>query len=128
MKTFKIFSLLLLAIPLAACAGSDPYTGLQVRMGKASVMATNIAVEAQNTLRCPTGMKPVEHEVRIRTDSNVEYTEEHGRSGGGGGRSIRDGGYNTYSGADVNVEAEVEAESQGEIRCLPIIDLTPERR
>lgn len=130
MKKIKFVIVGLLAIPLAACAGSDPYTGLQTRMGKASVMATNIVVEAQNTLRCPTGMKAVEHEVRIRADSSVEYNEEHGGSGRGGysSRSVRDGGYATYSGADVTVEAETEAESQGELRCVPIIDLMPARR
>lgn len=130
MSRIKVFSLLLLAVPLAACAGSDPYTGLQTRMAKASVMANNIVVEAQNTLRCPTGMKPVEHEVQIRADSSVEYNEEHGGSGRGGysSRRVRDGGYATYSGADVTVEAETRADSRGEIRCVPIIDLMPARR
>ena len=126
-KQANILSALLLAIPLAACAGSDPYTGLQTRMGRASTMANNIVIEAQDTLRCPKNMKPIEHEVQIRTDSSVEYTEEHGRSSGGS-HSRRNGGYATYSGADITVEAETEAESRGELRCVPIIDLTPERR
>jgi hypothetical protein len=91
-------------------------------------MANNTVVEAQNTLRCPNGMRPVEHDVRIANDTNVEYREEHGRSGGRSSRGRLSGSYATYGGADVSVEAETEAESQGEMRCVPIIDLTPARQ
>ncbi len=127
MKKSNVLLAIMLAMPLVACMGSDPYTDLQVRVGKASTMANNTVVEAQNTLRCPNGMRPVQHEVRITNDTNVEYQEEHGRSGGRSSRGRLSGSYATYSGADVTVEAETEAESQGEIRCVPIIDLTPAR-
>lgn len=127
MRTFNFLLAAVVVIPLAACMGSDPYTDLQVRVVKASTMANNTVVEAQNTLRCPNGMRPVQHEVRITNDTSVEYKEEHGRSGGRSSRGRLSGSYATYSGADVTVEAETETRSEGEIRCVSIIDLTPAR-
>jgi hypothetical protein len=129
LRKLKVLALLP-ALSLAACSmGSDPYTGLQIRMNKASTMANNIAIAAQESLRCAKGMKPAYHDVRIRNETNVEYREDHGGRGsrGSSGRSRVYGGYGTYSGADVRVEAETEARSRGELRCVPIIDLTPAR-
>lgn len=130
MRRIYIFLAVLLAIPLAACGDgggvrSTPYQQLGARVTHASDVNNQTAVEAQDTLRCPRGMKPIEHEVRITNDTSVEYKEEHGRSGGRSSRGRLSGSYATYSGADVTVEAETETRSEGEIRCVSIIDLTP---
>jgi hypothetical protein len=103
--------------------GSDPYTDLQVRMGRASVMANNTVAQAQESLRCPTGMvkAPKSHRVTMGNDTNVEYREEHGSDNynyGGRGR------YGTYSGANVEVTAETRSHSQGELTCVLQLDLT----
>ena len=126
-----MFLHLLLAIPLVACGttgGLTPMQQLSQRTVAAAAAANDAVINAQNTLRCPTGTRAVEHDVRITNDTDVEYREEHGRSGGRSSRGRLSGSYATYSGADVTVKANTEAESQGEIRCVSIIDLTPERR
>jgi hypothetical protein len=124
-KKLNVLAASALCLSLAACMGSDPYTDLEVRMGRASVMANNTVAQAQESLRCPAGMVkvPKSHRVSLRNDTNVQYREEHGRDDGyrSGGR----GRYATYNGSDVEVTAETNSTSQGEMECILQLDLTP---
>jgi len=135
MRRIYMLLLLLLAIPLTACATSGeyqtPYQRLGARITASSAVNNQTAIQAQATLACPAGMVAQRgtHVVGVENDTRMSYREESpGRRGGYSTRgSLRDS-YATYSSKDVEVEAETETQSRGSIRCVPPIDLTPERR